>query len=171
MLITTYLRVIQKKREELASRPQPTKKMSLSRQSRQQVQIKGGKAESPAKEANPSKSANPQTEEEEEEEEDKTVYEKIAVQSMDASALTEKQKSHPLAQLLGAKLARYDEASDKIVEVATADSLDGKHVAVCFYLKSYDKAELGKILKGMKEQQAQKGNKFEVCTYKEARIG
>jgi len=189
--------------------------MSLSRQKRQQVQIKGGKGadratastnahsaatatkappksaastrkaaaatpaaaarktpattttaskpSAPKEEVKPSKqSPKADISGEDEEEEDNTVYEKFEVVTLDTSRISDRQKNHPLAQLLGPKVARFDEKNNQVVEVSTAEALNGRHVAVCFYLKSYDKAELGRILKTIKESQASKGNKFEV---------
>ena len=71
--------------------------------------------------------------EEEEAEEPEEVFEVEPVQELDESTLTAAQKEHPYAKLLGPKLVKYDPKDRKLVEVATADVLDGKVTSLFFH--------------------------------------
>jgi len=101
--------------------------------------IKGGKSD--AKDPRgatttappPPMAAGSAGEEEEEAEEPEEVFEVEPVQELDESTLTAAQKEHPYAKLLGPKLVKYDPKDRKLVEVATADVLDGKVTSLFFH--------------------------------------
>lgn len=106
---------------------------------------------------------------EEAEKEPEEVFDVEPVVELDESKLSEGQKEHPYAKLLGPKLVKYDSKQGKLVEVATADVLDGKVTSLFFHAQQVEqmleKMKAGKVLPGLKEvyaEQRAKGNNFEV---------
>jgi hypothetical protein len=101
--------------------------------------IKGGKSDAKAPRGATTTAPPPPTAtgsaggEEEEVEDPEEVFEVEPVQELDESTLTGAQKEHPLAKLLGPKLVKYDPNDRKLVEVATADVLDGKVTSLFFH--------------------------------------
>eukprot|EP00624_Nannochloropsis_granulata_P001366 evm.model.NODE_16644_length_5819_cov_17.997078.1 len=137
--------------------------------------IKGGKSDAKAPRGATTTAPPPPTAtgsaggEEEEVEDPEEVFEVEPVQELDESTLTGAQKEHPLAKLLGPKLVKYDPNDRKLVEVATADVLDGKVTSLFFHAhqveQMLEKMKAGKVLPGLKDvytEQQKKGNNFEM---------
>jgi nucleoredoxin len=104
-----------------------------------------------------------------EEAEEEEVFEVEPVVELEEASLSTAQLEHPYAKLLGPKLVKWDPKEQRLVEVATADVLDGKVTSLFFHAQQVEqmleKMKAGKVLPGLldvyKEQQA-KGNNFEV---------
>ncbi len=139
--------------------------------------IKGGKSEAKAAPATtkaapvppPSAAGGAEGEEAAAEEEEEQVFDIEPVAELDEASLSAGQLEHPYAKLLGPKLVKWDPKQQKLVEVATADALEGKVTSLFFHAhqveQMLEKMKAGKVLPGLldvyKEQQA-KGNNFEV---------